>query len=215
MPSNTVRGPDEAVLRQQCRAHAGLRRPAGMHALGPGALGEILDDAARHAAGDAERIDDLAAIERSAAATPAAAAMAPNTAVGWKPALCTSLGATRLSRHMVSTPTAMPSSADGAVRMVALAGREHRRHDDGAGVHRPALERVVEILAVRGGAVDQRGAGRAQRAGMADRGAGAIVVAAGERRLDVVLVARGEAETDHVDQQVLALRSQAAGRRAA
>ncbi len=39
--------------------------------------------------------------------------MAPKIAVGWKPALCVSVGATRLSRHMVSTPTAMPSSADG------------------------------------------------------------------------------------------------------
>ena len=42
---------------------AGLRRPARMHALGPGAFGEIFDDAARHAAGDAERIDDLLGVE--------------------------------------------------------------------------------------------------------------------------------------------------------
>ncbi len=39
--------------------------------------------------------------------------MAPNTAVGWKPALCTAFGTTRLSRQIISTPTAMPSSADG------------------------------------------------------------------------------------------------------
>ncbi len=51
------------------------------------------------------------AVSLSAAPTPAAAAMAPNTAVGWKPALCTALGATRLSRQITSTPTAMPSSA--------------------------------------------------------------------------------------------------------
>ena len=87
---------------------------------------------------------------------------------------------------MVSTPTAMPSERGRAVRPVALAGREHGRHDDRAGMHRPALEGVVEILAMRGGAVDQRRAGRAQRAGVADHGAGTVVVAAGERRLDVV-----------------------------
>ena len=84
----------------------------------------------------------------------------------------------------------MPSSADGAIGIVALASREHRRHDHGAGMHRTALEGVVEILAVRGGAVDEGGAGRAHRARMADRGAGAFVVPAGERGLDVVLVAR-------------------------
>ena len=42
------------------------------------------------------------------------------------------------------------------------------------------------------------------RARVADRRAGPVVVPAGERGLDVVLVARGEAEPDHVDSQVLA-----------
>ncbi len=32
-------------------------------------------------------------------------------AVGWKPALCAFIGATSDSRHMISTPAAMPSSA--------------------------------------------------------------------------------------------------------
>ena len=89
-----------------------------------------------------------------------------------------------------------------AVRIVPLAGRQHRRNDNRAGMHRPALESVVEILAVRGRAVDQRGAGRAQRARMADRGARPVVVAAGERRLDVVLVARRDAQADHVDREI-------------
>ena len=77
---------------------------------------------------------------------------------------------------MVSTPTAMPSSADAPVRVVPLAGRQHRRHDHGAGMHRPALEGVVEILAVGRGAVDEGGAGRAHGARVADRGAGPVVV---------------------------------------
>ena len=37
--------------------------------------------------------------------------MAPSTAVGWKPALWIIFGATRLARHMSSTPTAMPRNA--------------------------------------------------------------------------------------------------------
>ena len=49
----------------------------------------------------------------SALPTAAAAATAPNTAVGWKPALCTAFGTTTLSRQIVSTPTAMPASAEG------------------------------------------------------------------------------------------------------
>jgi hypothetical protein len=37
--------------------------------------------------------------------------MAPSTAVGWNPALWISFGATRLARHMSSTPTAMARRA--------------------------------------------------------------------------------------------------------
>ena len=37
-----------------------------------------------------------------------------------------------------------------------LRDRENGRNDDRAGMHRPAFERVVVILAVRGGAVDER-----------------------------------------------------------
>src|SRR6202521_2368334 len=51
---------DEPGAAQERRAQARLRRPAGMQPLGPCALGEIFDDAARHAAGDAERADGLA-----------------------------------------------------------------------------------------------------------------------------------------------------------
>ncbi len=50
-----------------------------------------------------------------------------------------------------------------------------------------------------------------KRAGVADRRAGAVVVAAGERRLDVVLVARGEAEADDIDQQILAFAAHGGG----
>ena len=52
----------------------------------------------------------------------------------------------------------MPSNAALAVRLVPLAGGEHRRHDHRAGMHRPAFEGVVEILAMRRRAVDEGGA---------------------------------------------------------
>ena len=140
------------------------------------------------------------AFKPSAAPTPAAAPITPKIAVGWKPALCTAFGTTvREPAHTLGADRDAEQRR-GAVRSVALAGRQHRRHHHRAGMHRAALEGVVEILAMRGGAVDEGGAGRAQRAGMADRGARPVVVAAGERGLDVILVARGDAEAGDVDQ---------------
>ena len=101
-------------------------------------------------------------------------------------------------------PTAIPIKRHAAIGIVPLAGRQHRRHDDRAGMHRAAFKRVVKILAMRGGAVDEGGARGIQRARMPDRRARAVIVAAGERAADIVLVARGDAEADDVDQKILA-----------
>ncbi len=97
-----------------------------------------------------------------------------------------------------------PDQRHAAVGIMPLAGGEHRRHDHRAGMHRAALERVVEILAMRRGAVDKGRARRGQCPLVADRGAGAVIVAAAECAADIILVSRGDAETDHVDQQILA-----------
>ena len=91
-----------------------------------------------------------------------------------------------------------------AIRPVALAGRQHRRHHHRPGMHRAAFEGVVEIFAMRGGAVDEGGARRRQCSGVPDCRAGAVIVEASERAFDVVLVARDDAETDDIDQQILA-----------
>ena len=99
----------------------------------------------------------------------------------------------------------------GPARIIALAGREHRRDDHRAGVHGPTLERVVEILAVRGRAVDEGGAGGAHGACMADRRARPLLVPPCKRGLDVILVARGETEPDNVDGQVLAFAAHSCG----
>ena len=85
----------------------------------------------------------------------------------------------------------------------ALTRGQHRRHDDRAAVHRPALERIVEILAVRGGAVDHRRILRAEFSAMAQRAAGAAAVDAGDQSLDVPGISRGDAEARNVDQQLL------------
>ena len=90
-----------------------------------------------------------------------------------------------------------------ALQLVSLRHRQHRGNDHRAGVHRPAFERVVEILAVRGGAVHERRARGVERARMADRAAAARALPSGERRAHVVGPARGHAKTSHVDEELL------------
>ena len=195
---------DKAFARQQRRANARLRRPARMQPLGPGALGEIFDDAAGHAAGDAERIDDLHGVKAERRADAGGGPHRAENRGRMKARLVHGLRhhEAQTAKHFGADRD--PDQRHAAVGIVPLAGGEHRRHDHGAGMHRAALERVVKILAMRRGAVDEGRARGRQHAHMADRGANAVVVAALERARDIVLVARGDAETDDVDQQVLA-----------
>ena len=182
-----------------------------MQPLGPGALGEIFDDAGGHAAGDAERIDDLLCVQAERGAD------AGGGAHGAEDRGRMEAGFVHGLRHHRRQP-AHHLAADGdaderglAVRPVALAGRQHRRHDHRAGMHRAAFEGVVEILAMRGRAIDEGGAGGRQRARMADRRARTVIVEAGERAFDVVLVARGDAEAGDIDQQILAFAAHGGG----
>ena len=104
--------PEKALLPEARGLHPGLRGPACVQALGPRAFGEVFDDAGRKAAGDAERIDRLAAVEPERdrcrrASTP----IVPRTLVGWKPALWIAFGMTIESRHRLSMPATIPTSA--------------------------------------------------------------------------------------------------------
>ena len=49
-----------------------------------------------------------------------------------------------------------------AIQIVPFASRQHRRHDDRAGMNGTAFERVVKILAMDRRAVDQRCGGGAE-----------------------------------------------------
>jgi hypothetical protein len=105
---------------------------------------------------------------------------------------------------MVSTPTAMLRERRPPESFSLLGGGQHRRYDDGAGVHRPALEGVVEVLAMRGGAVDEGGPSGAERPGMADGRSRAGIRPSRECGCDIVGAPRHDAQADDIDQQPLA-----------
>ena len=73
------------------------------------------------------------------------------------------VGATRHSRHITSHADRNAAQQIGAGQAMALGRRQHGGHDDRSGMHRTALEGVVEVLAVRRGAVDEGRAFDAQR----------------------------------------------------
>ena len=80
-----------------------------------------------------------------------------------------------------------------AIGIVPLASCQNRRHDHRAGMHRTALESIVEILAMRRRAVDKGGPCGVQPALLTDHRAWAIIVPARKRACDIILVARGNA----------------------
>ena len=66
-------------------------------------------------------------------------------------------------------------------------------------MHRAALKRIVVVFAVRGNAVDERGIGRSEAAGMPDRGAASLALDALQCRSNIVGGARGNAESGDVE----------------
>jgi hypothetical protein len=68
-------------------------------------------------------------------------------------------------------------------------------------MHRTALERVVEILAVRGRAVDECGAERIEAARVAERGAHTARIDGLQGSGDVLFATGSNAESRHVEEQ--------------
>src|SRR5438309_9010611 len=122
-----------------------------------------------------------------------------------------SFGATRLKRHIVSTPEAMPRNAACPSRWNRSHAARDCRDDDCPAVHRAAFESVVEVFAVGGRAADHRGVLGAKAARMPDRGAGPAAVDARDERPQVIAVARRYAQAADVDEQVLATQPDLGG----
>jgi hypothetical protein len=175
-----------------------------MEALRPGAVGEIFDDPARHAAGDAERVDELRLVKPERRPDPGCRRHRAEDRGRVEPRLVHEAGRDDREAADRLDPDRDPGERRAAVEAEALGDGEHRRHDDGTGMDRPALERVVEILAMRRRAVDERGARAVAGPGVPDDGAAALAIDAGERRSYVVGAARRKAQPDDVEHEGLA-----------
>jgi hypothetical protein len=69
-------------------------------------------------------------------------------------------------------------------------------------MHGRALEGVVVVLAMGGGAVDQRRPRDVEAAAMAEGGAAPLFGPGPQRRPDIVLIARGDRQADMIQQRV-------------
>ncbi len=196
-------GTDEAGARQIHGADRRLRGPARMEALGPGSFGEILDDAGGHRADDAERVDHLRG--RQPLRSRHARSGTERAEHGGR---METRFVNALRRHEARAAHELRADSDAGKRIcafqaIALPHREHRRNDDGAGVDRPALESIVEVLAVRRSAVDEGSPGRVERALMADRGAAARAFPAAHGGTHVIAVSRRDAKAGDIDDELL------------
>src|SRR6476620_3679743 len=194
----------EAAARKKRRTYAGLRSPAWMQPLGPRALGQIFNDAARKTRCDAERVDNLFGIEAKCSADTSGRAHNAENGGRMEPGLVHGLRHHGAQAAHDFRTNRNAEHGGRAVRPVPFASRQDRWHDDRAGMDGPTFEGVVEVLAVRGGAIDEGRARGAESTRMADGGAGTLIVAPAKCGLDVVLVASGHAEAGDVDQQILA-----------
>ena len=191
----------EAASRHQGGADAGLRGPAGMHAFCRCAFGEILDDARGHAAGDAEGGGDLLRRQLQRGGDTARGGNGADHRGGVKAG-----GMDRARRHQAQPAHQFGADDDATqqgrpAQAFAFAGGQDGRHDHGAGMNRAAFEGVVVVLAVRGGAVDQRGIEGTEAAGVAERGAGAARIGGRQGGGDVALVTACHTEPEDVEHQ--------------
>ena len=164
-----------------------------MQPFGPGAFREIFDDAAGHAAGNAERIDDLSRVEAKRYTDAGGRAHRAEHRGRMETGLVNGLRHDEAQAAEHFSADCNPDQRHPPIRIMPFAGGENRRHDYRPGMDRTALKSVVEIFAMRGGPVDESRARRSQRAPMPDRRAGAVIVATSQRASDVVLIARRDA----------------------
>ena len=186
---------------QQRRPDARLRGPAGMHPLCPAAFRQIFDDARRHRAGDAQRIGHLLCRQFQRRADGSRRAHRADHRSRMKPG-----PVDRRRRDQRHAAHQLGPRRDTAKRIRAGEPQPFGGRQDGGKNHRPgmdrrALERVVVILAMGGGAVDQRRTADIHRRRMADRRAGAGLRPGPHHLADIIELAGGDTQTGKSEQR--------------
>ena len=183
-----------------------LRRPARMHALGPGAVLQELEAARGHGERDALRHHQALGTE-------------PHQRAGSERAAEHADQSGRVEADLVERPAADGGQARcrfhagdiggeqvGAGGTLHVGGRQHRRPNAGGGMDDPAGVRVVEVEAVHQDAVEQRGVPRRQAQRQTDHGnipRPAQSRDRGRRLVGEVVAAGGERNACRIEDQVL------------
>ena len=191
----------ETGLGQAHRAVARLRCPTGVHALGPRTIGQVFDDAAGHAASQAQGVDHLRFADAHGRAHRHHRAHRTKDGGGMKAGFVHLGGGdgTQAAHHF----HAMSDAAQhiGSAEGMSLRGGEHHGHDDRTGVHRATFVGVVKVLSVGRDPVDKSSTFGAQADLMTDGGARACAVQRSQRSRHIRLVAGSQANPHHIQQQ--------------
>ena len=194
------RANEAAACESHC-AITGLRGPAGVEPLSPGAVRQVFDDAGRKAAGDAEGVGQHLGPHAQRRADGCGRSDHTEDRRRVKAGLVDTSG-----RDAAQPAGHFGADGDGSQQIFAaeamtLAAGERRRNNDSAGVNWPALVSVVEILAVGGDAVDERGIVHAEARRMANRCTRSRTVDRVQHGLHVVLSTGGHAQARNIQQQ--------------
>ena len=175
-----------------------------MHAFGPGAVGQVFNDARGHAAGDAEGVHQFVFAQAQGRTQAGHGAHHAKDGGRVKAGLVHFGGGHGAQAAHDFNAHRDAAQQVGARQLVALGRRQQSRHDDHAGMHRPAFVGVVKVFAVRSNAVDKCGGFHAAGLGKADDAAGAVLLDRGQRGQHIVFMTCGHADAGHVHQQALA-----------
>ena len=164
--------------RQPCRMKAAVRAPAGVHRLYGRALADELEQAGRHAAGEPERVDELALVELEQQARGDRGAERRGDARGVEP-----LGMKAAARGQSHPHRALEAEDDGPEQLRAggagpFGGGQARGNHRRARMQDRARMGVVIVLGMREEAVDEgRGRGFETVRKGEDRGRSRLAVA--------------------------------------
>jgi hypothetical protein len=197
-------GSGEAGSGQQRGDHARVRAPAGVQSLGPRPVGEVLDDAGRLAAADAEgpRQLLLGQLVQPAGRRRGGKARRDGRRVEMAGVQRPGHGETHATHHLDGGDERLedrgPTGAD------RLAHRQPGGDGHAAGVHDGVLAGVVEVEPVGERGVGQHGAGRRHAGAAAEQRAlrnAAQALGDAQHRAAEILAGRGQSVAQRVERQ--------------